>query len=245
MKSQPIIQVENLSFGYTKVPVIENAHFSVHQKDYIAVIGPNGGGKSTMMKLLLGLLQPDEGGVTVFGEKPQKARHRIGYVPQHFHFDFEFPMQAIDVVLMGRLGHRKVLQRYTKEDRLLSLKALKEVGMEDLAYRQIAELSGGQRQRVLIARALVSEPELLILDEPASGIDAKWQEELHHLLKRLNQSIAILLISHHIEVVCDHVSKVLFVNRDVHLHQSVPEAVKHIGEVYGFSGNFTLKNICH
>jgi len=194
---------------------------------------------------MLGLLEPDEGGITVFGDDPKKAAEKVGYVPQHFHFDFDFPMQVIDVVLMGRLGHRGLFKRYTEKDKKKCLTSLKQVGMEDFVHHQISELSGGQRQRVLIARALVTNPKLLILDEPASGIDAKWQEELHQLLKELNKKVTILIISHHIEIICEHISKVLFVNRDVHLHQSVPDAVKHIGEVYGFTGDFNLKNVCH
>jgi zinc transport system ATP-binding protein len=245
MKKQPIISVNNVSFGYTKTPVIEEANFDVHAKDYIAVIGPNGGGKSTMIKLILGLLEPDEGSISVFGDSPSKAAGKIGYVPQHFHFDFDFPMRVLDVVLMGRLGHRGLFKRYTEKDKQLCLESLKKVGMDELINRQISELSGGQRQRVLIARALVTNPKLLILDEPASGIDVKWQEELHLLLRELNKKITILIISHHIEIICDHISKVLFVNRDVHLHESVADAVKHLGEVYGFTGTFTLKNICH
>jgi zinc transport system ATP-binding protein len=244
MKSEPVIKLEGVKFSYDHLTVVEDASFSIYEKDYVAVIGPNGGGKSTLIKIILGLLKPDEGSVALLGGDCKKQCVNVGYVPQHFDFDFDFPMTVMDVVLMGRLGHAKPGQSFSDHDKEICLKSLEQVGMKESADSQIDKLSGGQRQRVLIARALSTQPKILVLDEPTSGIDVRWQEKFHELIEELNKDLTVLIISHHLDIICSHVNRVLFVNREVHMHDDLKEAVGHIGELYGFPDTFTLKNIC-
>lgn len=243
--SKTQIAVSNLSFSYGNQPVLVDGNFEIEKKDYVAIIGPNGGGKTTLMKLLLGTLTPQTGHIKLFGQTPQLGRVNIGYVPQHLQFDFDFPMTVLEVVLMGRMSVKNLGKSFDEQDRKEALHQLDLVGMKEEAQTQISKLSGGQRQRVLIARALATKPDCLILDEPASGIDVKWQEKFHALLRKLNEQITILHISHHIDIICGHVNKVLFVNRDIHLHESLDEAMEHIKEVYGLPSTITLSNVCH
>lgn len=245
MKTKPIICVNDLSFSYDELPVIEDANFAIHEQDYVAVIGPNGGGKSTLIKLILGLLHQSKGEIQLLGQPPNKTSNEIGYVPQHFEYDFDFPMTVMDVVLMGRLGHVKLGQSFSPIDKDVAHASLEKVGMQDYAGKQISELSGGQKQRVLIARALATQPRILVLDEPTSGIDVRWQKKFHQLLDELNKTITVIHISHHLDIICNHVNRVLFVNNQVHMHDDLNEAVKHIGQLYGFPDTFALKNICY
>jgi zinc transport system ATP-binding protein len=232
MNNDTIVNFEHVFFSYGDVPVLEDVNIRIEQNDFLAVIGPNGGGKTTILKLILGLLEPNSGTITVFGATPKQARKSIGYLPQHFSFDFDFPITVMDVVLMGRLGKRGLAKKYTKEDIETSLSALNKVGMKELRAREIGKLSGGQRQRVLIARALTTEPRLLLLDEPVSSIDTQWQQSFYELLQRLNRDIAIILVTHDISVISTYIDKMACLNKKLYYHGSKKEGLHKLAEIY-------------
>lgn len=213
-----IVDIYDLSFSYNGESVLQNVNFSVQQRDFIAIIGPNGGGKTTLFKLILGLLKPDTGRILVDGRPPQQASSCIGYVPQNVHMNRRFPITAMDVVLMGRLEPKKRWTRQSAANRREALAALDRIGMAEHAHRRVGELSGGQRQRVFIARALVSRPKLLLLDEPTASIDTKGQAEFYKLLEALNQELTILVVSHDLLVVSRYVKSVACVNKGLHHH---------------------------
>ncbi|MBS3734844.1 MAG: ATP-binding cassette domain-containing protein [Phycisphaerae bacterium] len=184
----------------------------------ISVVGPNGGGKTTLLKLILGLLHPDRGQVRVLGALPEQARRRVGYTPQHTAVDAQFPASVTDVVLMGRLGHTRRIGPFTRMDRTAALEALEEVDLADLRRRPFAALSGGQQQRAIIARALVGSPELLLLDEPTAGLDVAAEQRLYDLLRRLNERMTIVMTSHDIGIVSQLVGRVICVKGTTEIH---------------------------
>jgi zinc transport system ATP-binding protein len=187
--------------------------------DYLAILGPNGGGKTTLLKVLLGLLAPDRGSVRVFGCAPKAAAGRVGYVPQVRTFDPEFPIQVLDVVLMGRLRPGS-WGRVRAEDRERARATLVQVDMGELAERPIGTLSGGQLQRVLIARALVGEPELLLLDEPTSSLDERMGRSIWDFFEELSRRMAVVVVSHDIGAISRHVRSVACLNRRLYAHPS-------------------------
>jgi zinc transport system ATP-binding protein len=212
------IHIENLTFSYGPVTVLEKANVVLNEREFVSIVGPNGGGKTTLLKLILGLLEPKSGSISVFGQMPEKGRKWIGYLPQYTSLDSQFPVTALDVVLMGRLGKTRKLGFYTKNDREIAHAMLKRVGLNQLHHRPLNALSGGQKQRVLIARALVSSPKLLLLDEPTSSLDEYVEQELYDLLLELNQELTIAVVSHDVAYVSRYVEKVICVNREVHTH---------------------------
>ncbi|MEA2067691.1 MAG: ABC transporter ATP-binding protein [Verrucomicrobiota bacterium] len=232
MNPQPI-HIENLDFAYGPVPVLEKASLTLGEREFVSIVGPNGGGKTTLLKILLGLLEPQAGSVSVFGEVPVVGRKWIGYLPQHADLDPQFPVTATDVVLMGMLGKTRCLGFYTKADRAAAQGMLARVGLKKLENRPLAALSGGQRQRVLIARALVSGPRLLLLDEPTSSLDDFVERELYDLLLELNKELAIVVVSHDIAFVSRYVEKVVCVNRVVHVHPTSEIDENIIHDMYG------------
>jgi zinc transport system ATP-binding protein len=213
-----IIEIKNLDFAYNGEAVLKDVNLSVRQKDFVAIIGPNGGGKTTLLKLVLGLLTPVKGSVRVDGKPPQEASPCIGYVPQDVHTNRSFPITAIDVVLMGKLDPNKRSSRRSATNRRDALKALERMEMAAHADTKIGTLSGGQRQRVFIARALVTQPKLLLLDEPTASIDTKGQADFYRLLRELNQDITVLLVSHDLLVISRYVKSVACVNKNLHYH---------------------------
>jgi zinc transport system ATP-binding protein len=229
----PVIEIENLSFSYNGAPVLENVTVRIDRFDYVSAVGPNGGGKTTLLKLILGLLKPNRGTIRVLGRSPEQARSRIGYVPQYFQFDSQFPIRVLDVVLMGRLHGSGQIGRYRRSDREAAVQALGEVGLPDVGHRPFSELSGGQRQRILIARALATHPELLLLDEPTAHIDAAAQEELVRFLHDLNQRLTVIMVTHDVGFISSYVKSVMCVNRRVVMHptQEITGAI--ICELYG------------
>jgi len=213
-----IIEIKNLDFAYTGETILASINLSVKKKDFLAIIGPNGGGKTTLLKLMLGLLIPDRGTVLIDGNVPGETASSIGYVPQNLHINQSFPISALDVVLMGAFDPRKRFSRNRVKYKKAALKALDRLEMGRYANKKIGTLSGGQRQRVLIARALVSKPELLLLDEPTASIDTKGQAEFYELLARLNKEITILVVSHDLLVISRYVNAVACVNKRLHYH---------------------------
>ena len=228
-----IVRCEDLHFSYNGDPVLTDVSFEVKPLDFVSVVGPNGGGKTTLLRLILGLLKPQRGTVRVLGKPPEQVRPLIGYVPQHFIFDMRFPIRVIDVVLMGRLRGLTRLGRYSKDDQKAALAALGEVEMDSFARRHIAELSGGQRQRVLIARALASDPKLMLLDEPTAHVDTVTQNELMKILTGLNQRMTVLLVTHDAVFVSPYVKSVLCINRRATIHPTDQLTGEMIMDIYG------------
>ena len=215
---QEVISVRHLWASYNGKPVLEDINLSVRELDFIGLIGPNGGGKTTLLKVLLGLLLPTRGQLQIMGKSPEVGRRYIGYVPQSVEFDRDFPISVWDVARMGRLGRRHLLQRYTPRDDEAVIEALRSVGMVDLRNRPIGALSGGQRQRVYIARALATEAEILLLDEPMSSVDPQVSTSVYELLRELNEQITILLVTHDMSAISSHVKTVGCLNRRLFYH---------------------------
>jgi zinc transport system ATP-binding protein len=213
-----IVDIRNLDFAYGREAVLEDVNLTVRQKDFMAIIGPNGGGKTTLLKLVLGLLKPVRGTIHVDGKAPQEASPCVGYVPQNVHTNSSFPITALDVVLMGKLDPKQRLSRRSAANRRDALAALERLEMAAYANKKIGLLSGGQRQRVFIARALVSRPKLLLLDEPTASIDTKGQADFYRLLKELNRDITVLVVSHDLLAISRYVKSVACVNKKLHYH---------------------------
>ncbi len=232
--ADPIVEIDGVSFRFGSGPrVLEDVSLAVDRGDFASVIGPNGGGKTTLVKLIVGLLKPTSGSLRVFGTTPEKARTRIGYMPQHAMMDPQFPVRVLDVVLMGRLTVRPTLLGYSRADRRAAAAALAQVGLGDLGARPFSALSGGQRQRVLLARALVTGPELLLLDEPASGLDQKVEQDFFDLLRELNRRLTIILVSHDLGFVSGFVRTVICVHRQVDVHPTSELDGSAISAIYG------------
>ncbi|RDU64200.1 metal ABC transporter ATP-binding protein [Helicobacter sp. MIT 14-3879] len=210
-----IIICKDINFKYNVNFVLKNINFSISQGDFIAFIGPNGGGKSTLAKILLGLLKPTSGSIIYPNVTLFSKNSLIGYTPQDTGINKDFPIQAFDVVLMGFLQKSRFGYKITKNDRLEALDIMQKLEIENLKYRAIGSLSGGQRQRVMIARALCGKPKLLIFDEPTSNIDMLTQKEIYKLLKQININHTIILISHDISNLSEYVNKVLFINNEI------------------------------
>jgi len=233
----PAIEIRNLSFSYEKTPVLSDVNFSVDVGDFLAIIGPNGGGKSTLMKLIVGLLKPSEGDVRVFGEKVPSKKVSIGYVPQNTNRNLEFPITVAETVSTGLPLYKSNPQK-VKE-------ALETVKMESFAGRRLGELSGGERQRVLIARALAADPQILFLDEPSSNIDAQGQEDLYGLLAELNAKMTIVIVSHDLMVLSNHVKSVACVNRTVHFHSGSKITPEMVQSMYGCEVDLIAHGVPH
>ena len=215
----PAIEMEDVWFSYNRVPVVEGISFTLKQGDFLGILGPNGGGKTTLLKLMLGLLKPDRGEIRILGKPPKEARKMVGYLPQETDFHITFPITVFELALMGRLPHAKVGRPYTKQDHQKAEHALREVGMWEYRYAKVGELSGGQRQRVFIARALASEPKILMLDEPTSSIDPQFEVDLYELFKELNKKITLVVITHDIGVISRYVKSVACINRTLIFHE--------------------------
>lgn len=215
--AQNIIELQNVSFAYGKEEVIEDVSLVIHRGDYVGIIGPNGGGKSTLLKLMLGLLKPKKGIVKLFGISINEFQDwpKIGYIPQRTYFDISFPVTVEEVVSMGRFAKIGLFRSPTSLDKKKIYQALEQVEMFSLKNRQIGDLSGGQQQRVFIARALASEPEIVFLDEPTVGVDIKTQKQFYKLLRTLNQELdlTMVLISHELDIVAHESTRLGFINK--------------------------------
>jgi zinc transport system ATP-binding protein len=238
----PVIDLSGVDFGYTATPVVEDVDVAIDPGEYVAVVGPNGSGKSTLMKLMLGLLRPDEGTARLFGE-PAHAfddGSRIGYVAQHASASKDMPITVREVVKMGRFPHVG-FGRLSRSDWQIVDRALDTVGMSAFADRRITQLSGGQRQRAFIARALASEADLLVLDEPTVGVDVESVDAFYDLLEALNdQGITVLLIEHDLGAVTDHAERVVCLNREVYFDGPTDEFVESdaLARAFGTAANF-------
>ena len=214
----PLIVVTDMSFHYRAgEDVLSHVNLNVGHGDAVCLVGPNGGGKSTLLKLLLGMYSPTSGSIRIAGSVPEAARLNIGYVPQYFKLDEQFPISVLDVVLMGRLRPRWSW-RYSRTDRERARRALAEVDLAGWGKRSFSTLSGGLRQRVLIARALAVDPQILLLDEPLSNLDPEAQRHFYGLLKNLRRRLTILMVSHDRELVSDLFDYAVCVERHVRVH---------------------------
>ena len=231
--SEPIIILDGVSFRYNELSVLEDICLTIRDKDFLGIVGPNGSGKSTLLKLILGLLSPQQGTIEVFGSSPAEARLKIGYVPQFATFDRNFPISVLNTVLQGRLGKTRTLFGYTHQDREAARQAMAEVEIRDLEQRPLTALSGGQLQRVLIARALACNPEVLILDEPTAHIDPKVEEGVFELLKRLNERLTVIVVSHDVGFITRYITRVACLNRRLVCHPAAELTGKMIKELYG------------
>lgn len=218
--SNKVITVKDVSFAYDNIAVLDNISLEVEEKEFLGIIGPNAGGKSTLLKLMLGLLKPQSGSISILGQKPRQQRNNIGYVPQYPAFSRDFPITVKQAVLLGRLGMRSLYGRYNRADHQAVEQALAEVEADNLSDRLIGALSGGQLQRVLLARALVSDPQILILDEPTANIDMRLESDIFDQLKQLNKRMSIIVVSHDIAFISDYVHRVACLNRTLVCHHT-------------------------
>jgi zinc transport system ATP-binding protein len=211
-----IIKAKNINFSYNRQSnVLTNISFDLYENDFVGLIGPNGGGKSTLLKIILGLLQPDSGNITVFGLDSKKARDHIGYVPQYSRIDLDYPISVWEVLLTGFLGKKMIGSFFNKVEKEKAKQVLQDLKILQLKDKAIGELSGGQRQRVMIARALVRDPKLLLLDEPTNNVDGESERSLYDLLRDLNKKIAILIVSHDVDMISKHIKRIFCLNNKI------------------------------
>ncbi len=218
MNPATVIEIKDLHFSYHGRQVLKNISLRLEKGCFTALIGPNGGGKTTLLKLMLGLLKPDEGSVSVLGKPPREVSRRLGYVPQEIGINRDFPISVQDVVLMGRIRSSGGWSRHSAQDKSAAREVLDRLDIWELRKRRIGELSGGQRQRVFIARALVSDPDILFLDEPTANVDSSHQNDFYRLLQELNSKVSIVIVNHDLMVISSQVKSVACVNRTLHYH---------------------------
>lgn len=233
MNLEPVVVLKDLTFAYNGDIILEDVNLSIADREFVWIVGPNGGGKTTLVKILLGLLRPQKGSVSVFGAPAAVSRRRVGYMPQHARLDPGFPVTALDVVLMGRLNGKVRPGPYSAADHGIAVRALEQVGMNDSAHKALRELSGGQQRRLLIARALACQPDLLLLDEPTANLDRQVERELFEFLKELNKRLTIIMVSHDPAFVSDFVERVVCVNRSVAVHPTSDRDGESIDALYG------------
>jgi len=216
-----ILEINNLTAGYDEIVVLKNINFAVHQTDFIGIIGPNGGGKTTLIKCILGVIKPFSGSISYdFQAKGKDFRKFIGYLPQQNVIDKKFPISVREVVLSGLTSQKKLIFRFTTEEKKKADELLEKSGLKAISKNPIGELSGGQLQRVFLARAVISNPRLLILDEPSTYVDNRSEFEFYETLKELNKEIAILLVSHDIGTISSYIKTIACVNSNLHYHPS-------------------------
>lgn len=230
---QAAVHISDLWFAYDADTVLQAVNLTIEPGETVSIVGPNGGGKTTLLKLMLGLVSPSRGVIRVLGRPPRSARRHVGYVPQHAMFDPSFPVSVADVVLMGLLGRAGRFGPHARGSRWLAESALAQVGIAGLAGKAFSNLSGGQRQRVLIARALICQPDLLLLDEPTANLDVAVENELYALLARLGDKMTVVMVSHDVGFVSQTVGKVLCVRRTVAVHPTSKLTGRLISELYG------------
>jgi len=213
--TDPIITTSHLSFHYGNVPILDDVNIEIFANEFIGIIGPNGGGKSTLLKLLLGFLKPTKGTITISGVSPKKARQRMAYVPQSLHSDKQFPITVKEVVLGGCIGNTSWLGLFKQEDKIRMEEILEKMNLTDFAHTPFGSLSGGQVQKALIARALVSKPEILLLDEPTANVDKQAEEEIYRILASLQGSITVLMVTHQLEKSIRHMQRFFCIQQQV------------------------------
>jgi len=246
MNLQKAIELIDISYRYNQNTVIKDVNLVVERGDFLAIIGPNGGGKTTLLRLILGVLKPDSGTVRLLGEHPAKTRIKAGYIPQETNLNKLFPISVHDVVCMGLISSRGLGHPFTKNDKQKADDMLSHFGMLPMKKRCIAELSGGQRQKVLLARALVSDPEILFLDEPTSSIDTSGTDEVYEHLRKLNEKgTTVALVTHNIGVMSKYIKSVACVNRELYFHPDGKLSEHTISKTYGCAVDLIAHGIPH
>jgi zinc transport system ATP-binding protein len=233
LTAHPAITVEDVCFDYEGPPVLEHVDLTVDAGEFVGLVGPNGGGKSTLLKLILGLLKPVSGRINVLGWPPARGCKQIGYVPQFTAFSRDFPISVQDTVLSGRLGKTRVLGGYRAEDRAIARQAMAKAQVLELRDCRLATLSGGQLQRVMIARALACEPAVLILDEPTANIDLRAEQDIFDLVRDLDSQPTIIVVSHDIGFISQYVDHVACLNRTLVRHRTDAIDGEVIKQLYG------------
>lgn len=217
MQEDPIVEFDHVYFSYPNIQVLANVSFQVFKGQFIGIIGPNGGGKTTLLKLILGFLKPTRGSIKIFGESPgsRSQAQRVAYVPQSVRFDREFPISVLEVVLSGLLFNLPWYGRFQAKDKQIAYEALEQVNLREMADASFGTLSGGQAQRVLIARALVSHPKLLLLDEPTASVDSQAGADIYAILQALKGKMTIMMVTHNLQAAIDQVQDVICVQQNV------------------------------
>lgn len=238
-KVENALDIEDLSLTLGENEVLKGIDLRLSKGEFLGIVGPNGGGKTTLLKVILGLLGPAGGEIRVFGREPKKSRDRVSYVPQHTDFDSKFPINVWNVVLMGRVGKLGLRPFFSDEDKDIAQKALEEVEMEDYKERQISELSGGEQQRVLLARALTTQPDMLLLDEPTASVDENIKTSIYEILKKMNEKedTTIVIVSHDIGILSSYVQKLGCLNKELIYHGDSELTHEMIEESYGCEMN--------
>lgn len=209
---EKILEIKDITAGYDKEIIIENINLDIYKNDFLAIIGPNGGGKSTLLKVILGLLKPFSGKVDF------KTKVNIGYLPQIHSNDKKFPISVKDTILSGLMSRRKVMNKFTSEDLKNAEELIKKFNLEKYTDLPVGDLSGGQTQRVFLCRAMISKPELLILDEPNSFVDHGFSVDLYKILLEMNENITIIMVSHDTGVITSYIKNIACINRTLHYH---------------------------
>ena len=218
MNKQPIIELKDISAAYDKNVVLNNVNLTVYENDFLGIIGPNGGGKTTLIKLILGLMEPVSGGLHFFKNGLKTDRLMMGYLPQYNSIDRKFPISVEEVILSGLSARKTLASRFTSGQKEKVKEVINRMGLEGLAKRSIGQLSGGQLQRALLGRAIVSDPQVVILDEPSTYIDKQFEARLYELLEEINKECAIILVSHDIGTVLQNVKSIACVNETLDYH---------------------------
>ena len=240
------LDISNLNVFYGEDCALRDVNLQVEEREFLAIIGPNGGGKTTLLKSILGLVQPDSGEIRIFGRSGESARRSIGYVPQFSRFDRKFPISVEEVVLIGRLSGRSAwFSRFSRQDRQLVDSLLERLEIADLKHRQIGQLSGGQLQRVLIARALAVEPQILVLDEPTASVDSASKTRIYDLLKELNQEMTILIVTHDLSAVSSNIDKIACLNQQLFYHGRTELEAGLVEKVYGCPVDLIAHGVPH
>lgn len=211
---QKLIEIKGLTAGYDNNIVLENINLDIFENDFIGVIGPNGGGKTSLIKVILGLLKPYKGLIKNINNC------RFGYLPQYNLFDRQFPISIEELVLSGLMNKKNFYKRYTKEDIYKARELIEKAGITNILKSNIGEVSGGQMQRALLCRAIISEPKVLLLDEPVTYVDNHFEKEMYDLLKLLNEKMAIIMVSHDLGIISSYIKTIACVNKSLHLHKS-------------------------
>lgn len=239
------LKVDNLDVAIGGNLVLENINLEIKEKEFLGIIGPNGGGKTTLLKTLIGLIKPERGTVSVFGRPGLNGRKYIGYVPQYSSFDQHYPISVREVVYMGRLDSVKLFHRFSKEDMHIVEYALNRVGMLEFKDRLIRNLSGGERQRVMIARALARDPKILLFDEPTASVDSAAGKTFYEILKSLNEEKTIILVSHDIGAVSQYVKKIACLNKKLIFHDSKEVTAEMLENTYQCPVDLIAHGVAH
>ncbi|MDD4126954.1 MAG: ABC transporter ATP-binding protein [Methanomicrobium sp.] len=217
--SETAVDVRNVTIYRDNQKILDEINFKIEEGQSYAIIGPNGGGKTTLIKVILGLIKPENGTVRIYGDEPEKNRYLLGYVPQFHTFDFNFPITVREMVLTGRLGHIKGFRKkYSDSDIEMVDEALSSLGIANLSERSLNELSGGEQQRAIIARAIVGKPKILLLDEPTVYVDSPTEDKFHDILMQLHKKMTIVLVTHDIGVLSSNVDIITCLNRKLYTH---------------------------